>query len=345
MAYAGHTWTTGDVITAVLLNALDTSYTALNAKAQVNGDILELYHGANKKIETSATGGTVTGVLVVDGLKLGNSEYAYFGSSLNMEITHTGGGAFVTNKTGLLSIYSTATNIGMTIGTAVSMYYDNSVKLATTNTGVNITGNLGMSGYIICTDIYPTGSISMADDRAIYFGGDADMAFYHTGANAYFNNDTGTMYFTNATFTETAMTLVPNGAASLYYDNSVKLATATDGVAITGACKATNFEVGNNIITDSTTTRTFALTDNGMYIRFTSASDVTATIPLNSAVAFPIGTIIECINAGDSDLTITKTAGVTLNSADSNTKLTTQFKAVTLKKVAADVWDVIGLEE
>jgi len=214
---------------------------------------------------------------------------------------------------------------------ANQFYYNNSLKLYTTNTGATIVGVLSSDG------------LKLGDNENITFGTGSDCTITHDGTYNSIQSTSTSRFITGAG--ETIATFVPNGAVTLYYDNSIKLATATDGVAITGACKATNFEVGNNIITDSTTTRTFALTDNGMYIRFTSASDVTATIPLNSAVAFPIGTIIECINAGDSDLTITKTAGVTLNSADSNTKLTTQFKAVTLKKVAADVWDVIGLEE
>ena len=333
MAYAGHTWTTGDVITAVLLNALDTSYTALNAKAQVNGDILELYHGANKKFETSNTGGTVTGVLVADGLTLGDSENISLGVGGDFLIAHDG----TYNNFTATSITRFMTGGGETIAqfapdAAVSLYYNNSVKLATTDTGIDVTGTVRAD------------ELSLGDSEHLYFGADNDLSLYHNGTTGYLMNKTGS-FFIYANSTEYGISIVPNSAVRLYYNNTKKLETATDGVAITGACKATNFEVGNNIITDSTTTRTFALTDNGMYIRFTSASDVTATIPLNSAVAFPIGTIIECINAGDSDLTITKTAGVTLNSADTNTKLTTQFKAATLKKVATDIWDVIGLEE
>ena len=414
MAYAGHTWTTGDVITAVLLNALDTSYTALNAKAQVNGDILELYHGANKKFETSNTGGTVTGVLVADGLTLGDSENISLGVGGDFLIAHDG----TYNNFTATSITRFMTGGGETIAqfapdAAVSLYYNKSIKLATTNTGVAVTGIIvsdglrvgdnekisvgagqdfelyhnGTNSYIesltghlyiyanatelgmfiisnadvglyyngskkfattntggTVTGVLVTDGLTVGDSEYISAGAGHDLKLYHNGSHSFIENLTGHLYiYVNAT--ELGMFIISNAGVGLYYNGSLILETVADGVAIGGACKATNFEVGNNIITDSTTTRTFALTDNGMYIRFTSASDVTATIPLNSAVAFPIGTIIECINAGDSDLTITKTAGVTLNSVDSNTKLTTQFKAVTLKKVAADVWDVIGLEE
>lgn len=92
------------------------------------------------------------------------------------------------------------------------------------------------------------------------------------------------------------------------------------------------------IITDATTARTLGLTDADAYIRFTSASPVTLTVPTNAVAAFPIGTQIHFVQAGAGAVTVGG-AGVTING-----ELVTNgaFAAATLIKVATDTWDLIG---
>lgn len=99
---------------------------------------------------------------------------------------------------------------------------------------------------------------------------------------------------------------------------------------------------GMPYISDSNTARTLALTDSGNYIRFTSGSATTVTIPPNSSVAFPTGTEVILFQAGAGQVTIAAGAGVTLNSKDNNLKLSSQYVAATCKKVATDTWDVLG---
>lgn len=95
------------------------------------------------------------------------------------------------------------------------------------------------------------------------------------------------------------------------------------------------------IIADATTTRTLALTDANDYIRFTSASDVTLTVPLNSSVAFPTGTRVDFIRIGAGNVTVAATGGVTINKAE-GLKIAAQYKGATLIKVGTDEWDLIG---
>lgn len=99
---------------------------------------------------------------------------------------------------------------------------------------------------------------------------------------------------------------------------------------------------GVPIITETSASRTFALTDNGNYIRTTNSSATTITIPPNSSVAFPIGAEIVLIQAGTGQVTFVAGSGVTLNSKDSNLKLSARYSAATCKKVATDTWDIIG---
>jgi hypothetical protein len=92
----------------------------------------------------------------------------------------------------------------------------------------------------------------------------------------------------------------------------------------------------------SGTTYTLVLTDAGKMIRCTNASAVTVTVPLNSSVAFPTGTVIEVRQAGAGQVTISPTGGVTLNSESSMRKTAAQYRGVSLIKVATDTWDLDG---
>lgn len=103
----------------------------------------------------------------------------------------------------------------------------------------------------------------MADDVKAYFGTDNDAQIYHSGGNFFIQNATGTtkiidnasgieldaavVSMKNAAGTETMATFTANGAASLYYDNSAKLATTSTGISVTGTITPT----GNIVLNDN----------------------------------------------------------------------------------------------
>lgn len=95
----------------------------------------------------------------------------------------------------------------------------------------------------------------------------------------------------------------------------------------------------NNIITESTTARTLALADAYGYVRTTSASATTITVPLNAAVPFGIGSQIDFFQKGAGAVTFTPISGVTINSY--LLTISSQYKAATLIKVATNEWDLI----
>lgn len=86
--------------------------------------------------------------------------------------------------------------------------------------------------------------------------------------------------------------------------------------------------------------RTLALTDAWNYVRPGTTSAITLTVPTNATVAFEIGTEITIRALGN--VTLAAASGVTLNAPSGGTLSMTARMTVTLKKVAADVWDVIG---
>ena len=96
------------------------------------------------------------------------------------------------------------------------------------------------------------------------------------------------------------------------------------------------------VVTESTTSRTLALSDAGIYLRHTNASASTVTVPPQSSVSWAADTEISIRRAGAANLTLTPGAGVTLNAPSGGTLVLTDKMTVTIKRVASDVWDVIG---
>jgi hypothetical protein len=86
---------------------------------------------------------------------------------------------------------------------------------------------------------------------------------------------------------------------------------------------------------------TLVLADDGKIIEVNNGSANTVTIPLNSSVAFPIGTQITVLQTGAGQTTIAATGGVTLN-ATPGLKLRAQWSSVTLIKRGTDTWVAVG---
>lgn len=106
------------------------------------------------------------------------------------------------------------------------------------------------------------------------------------------------------------------------------------------------FEAGLNqtlpFNAQSGTTYTLALTDAGDVVTLTNGSAITVTVPLNSSVAFPIGTQVTLAQMGAGQVTVAGAVGVTVYAADSFLKLRTQYSSGTLIKTATNTWLLIG---
>ena len=98
-----------------------------------------------------------------EGIKIPDDKYAYFGSDNDLEITHSGSNGNINNKTGDLVIRTLGSGDDIFIDAvddvnirvqstdnaitcigdgAVTLHYNGNSKLATTNTGVSVTGTL-----------------------------------------------------------------------------------------------------------------------------------------------------------------------------------------------------------
>lgn len=94
------------------------------------------------------------------------------------------------------------------------------------------------------------------------------------------------------------------------------------------------------------TTYTLVLTDNrNKLITANNSSAQTYTIPLNSSVAFPTGSVINVIQIGTGQVTIQGASGVTVASTGAVStapKLRVRYSAASLIKVGTDSWYVVG---
>ena len=86
---------------------------------------------------------------------------------------------------------------------------------------------------------------------------------------------------------------------------------------------------------------TTVLADRDKLVEVSSGSAVTVTIPLNSSVAYPVGTSIDILQTGSGEVTIAGAGGVTVN-ATPGLKLRTQWSSATLFKRAENTWVVFG---
>lgn len=95
-----------------------------------------------------------------------------------------------------------------------------------------------------------------------------------------------------------------------------------------------------SVFVTTATSRTLALADAWNYLRPNTTGAITLTVPTNAAVAFEIGTEITIRALGN--ITLAAASGVTLYAPSGGTLSMTAHMTVTLKKVGANLWDVIG---
>jgi len=195
------------------------------------------------------TGGSLTG-----NISLGDNNKAIFGAGSDLQIYHNGNNSYVQDVgTGKLHITSNGTGVSIDKGTselmatfdtdgAVTLYYDSAAKLATTSTGISVTGNA-----------------TFADNGKAIFGNSSDLQIYHDGSNSHIK-DTATgnlnisgndIQILNAASNEAMAYFAQDGDVTLYHNGAAKMATTSTGVDITGVLSSDGLTVDsgtNNVV-------------------------------------------------------------------------------------------------
>jgi hypothetical protein len=144
-------------------------------------------------------------------------------------------------------------------------------------------------------------------------------------------SDTQTL--TNKTLTSPTLT-TPTIAS---FTNATHSHTAAaSGGTLTGAAVYYGFN------TQTGTSYTLTLDDAGKVLPISNSSANTVTVPLNSSVAFPTGTLVTLVQTGTGQVSITGASGVTLNSEGSKFKIKAQYAPGSILKTATNEWVVFG---
>jgi hypothetical protein len=117
---------------------------------------------------------------------------------------------------------------------------------------------------------------------------------------------------------------------------------AANGIAYTDGTQSKEGVPSRTPIISKTASYTLsAESERDSLIEVSSGSGTTITIPLNSAVAYPVGTTLDILQTNTGQVTIAGDAGVTVN-ATPGLKLRTQWSSATLFKRDTNTWVAFG---
>ena len=143
--------------------AITSTPAELNVLDGITATVTELNYtdGVTSNIQTQLdtkaplASPTFTGTVTADGLSLGDNEKATFGAGNDLEIYHDGSQSIIADvgtgplvikggNNGTISLQNGngETMLSATGNGSADLYYDNALKLATTSTGIDVTGNL-----------------------------------------------------------------------------------------------------------------------------------------------------------------------------------------------------------
>ena len=130
-----------------------------------------------------------------------------------------------------------ANGAGITVGGAnANITYTHATTSWDFDKPVNVTGAITATGISQFSDV------NIPDNNAIRFGNSQDLQIYHNGSNSYIDDaGTGNLQIRASSqiklqkYTgENMFVGIADGAASMYYDNSQKIATTSTGIIVTG---------------------------------------------------------------------------------------------------------------
>ena len=221
-------------------------------------------------------------------LEFADSAKATFGADADLQIFHDTSNSIIRDSgTGKLALDGSTVEIRKNDGTdvmaqfvedgAVSLYHDNSVKLATTATGITVTGSIALDG------------LHLDDSEKLTFGNSSspDLEIFHDANNSFISDiGTGSLVISgnevkiqNAANDEVMAQFTQDGAATLLFNNATKFATDAEGVNVTGQVDiSTDLNVGDDV----------SLTSDAAVINLGGDSEVNITHVHNTGVTLNV---------------------------------------------------------
>jgi hypothetical protein len=184
-------------------NAADTEVLAKFVPA---GGVV-LYYAGDVRFSVTNPGATLVGTLIANGMTLGDDEPIYFGAEPDAQIKSEGGILVITNGPGGKNMATFTPDGGC------RLYNNNNLKLATSGSGITVTGTIIADG------------LTFGDGEYIKFGAGPDASISSNGTS---------LLIQNGAANETLAKFKQNDAVTLFFNNAIKIATTVTGVTITG---------------------------------------------------------------------------------------------------------------
>ena len=161
-----------------------------------------LYYDNGLKLSTTSTGIDVTGVITTDGMttsadiNFGDNDKAVFGAGNDLQIYHDSNNSYIKDAgtgylvlggqdTGVAVQNGSGQNLILTGANAVTLSYGSASKLATTSTGIDVTGTVTADGLTVDSNS-TTGAVKIqSGDTNTFGGGRAQLAFGYNATDDY----------------------------------------------------------------------------------------------------------------------------------------------------------------
>jgi len=163
-----------------------------------------------------------------------NADLAMYHDGSNSYIQEAGTGQLFIQSADVIKIRNIngEQGINMIPDGAVELFHNGNEKLATTSTGVDITGALSTSSHIY-----------LPDSQMLMLGTSNDLRIYHDGSNSYIDDEgTGDLYLryygsfrvAQNSNNELSILATVDAGVGLYYNGNEKLVTTNTGVSFKG---------------------------------------------------------------------------------------------------------------
>jgi len=254
-----------------------------------SGQVLTSNGNDSPTWQAQATAGGANAISMNDSVKIN------LGAGSDLQIYHNGTNSLIDNTTGALAIRNLTDDQDINLQTddgsggvttyvrcdgsdgMVRLYHYGTQKFQTESGGIDVTGTVKCDSLDVDGGADITGNVQLHAnlyfpdaDKAVFGNGD-DLQIYHDGNHSQIlDSGTGNLQLLTSAFkalspdgSETYISAVSDGAVELYYNNSKKLETTSDGVVI-----------GDGISSgDSSTLRITGGTNGASYLEMGDADD------------------------------------------------------------------------
>jgi hypothetical protein len=236
--------------------------------------------------------------------------------------TYNNGATFAYNNAAAITNHRNALGLGTSSAPAFARF---EVSDAIIYNDTNVTFSVNSNSKIWLFNMYNNGQMRMALTRV------NGNLYISTAGKFGWSTDAQEINLRTAIGESSAGVVeINNGTTGTFRD--LKLRNLESTGTISGIINATG-----DVVEETTTARTLALADSGKYIRCTNSATTTITVPTDSSVNFPTGSVVYFRR--HSGALALSASGVTINN-DAAASVPAGGTCA-LKKVAANTWDFI----